>query len=123
MATPTASWMTFEQLEALYNDLWLRTPAARATINTVKAQIEKSPNSDKAVVFAMATDKPVAQAKVSQINIEMKTFATRKKDGVWRFSEDKEDIDFVMSEISGLTVEEYRNRRDGRARRNSGMKG
>ena len=123
MATPTASWMTFEQLEALYNDLWLRTPAARATINTVKVQIEKAPNPDKAVVFAMATDKPAAQAKVSQVNIEMKTFAARKKDGVWRFSEDKEDIDFVMSEISGLTVEEYRNRRDGRARRNSGLKG
>lgn len=117
MATPTSEWMTRAQLEARYKGLWVESSRSKTTIKTVDTQLEMSPNPDKAVVFAMATDKAPAKATVAQVNLVLRVFAARKKNGVWLFSEDREDIDFVIAEISGLTVSEYRARRDERSRR------
>ena len=118
MATPISDWMTRDQVEAKYKGLWVESSRSKATIKTLDTQLEMAPNPEKAVVFAMATDKPVAKATVGQVNLVLHTFAARKKLGVWRFSEDREDIDFVMAELTGLTVAEYRARRDLNARRN-----
>ena len=108
--------MTRDQLKDLYKDLWVKTRTSLPTFDSLDAQLAKAKHPEKCVVACLITDTNPEKKRVDQVNLALKVFAARKKNGEWRFSEDKEDVDFVMAEISGLSVADYRAKRDAHAK-------
>lgn len=102
--------MTREQLGAAYKDRWINAPTPLSFKN-LDMQLKSTKHPEKGVVFLFVADNDLSK-ELAAVNVNMKSFAVRKKNGQWLFSEDTDDVDFVMAELTGLTVAEYRRQRD-----------